>query len=213
MIVRSITWEDRCESILETKQLSDCKDFIAAFGGGPLRGLQCCFVSIFILGNELGLGPYFPESTVDFLANKILLTKCQKREMGSVWCRAKLWDSEASPLLPMELRTRGPAPLFPKELTIFITFRNLSEPVMTYRLHKELVSAASKYLWYYLIVLSRRLHKVIEEKKNKIIHRFLSLTKWEYSCLSSDSTVVLFLFLNQCQASGLEEIGWCDGCD
>lgn len=49
------------------------------------------------------------------------------------------------------------------------------------------------------------------EGKNKIIHRFLSLTEWEYSCWLSDSTVVLFFFLNQCQVSGLEEIGQSDG--
>ena len=33
-----------------------------------------------------------------------------------------------------------------KRVIAFIRFRNLSEPVMTYKLHKELVSAASKYV-------------------------------------------------------------------
>lgn len=58
----------------------------------------------------------------------------------------KLWGSETSALLCKELRIYGLGTPFPKELTVFINFRNLSEPVMTYRLHKELVSAASKYL-------------------------------------------------------------------
>lgn len=65
-----------------------------------------------------------------------------------MWVVTKLWGSKTSALLCTELS------IFPKELTVFINFRNLSEPVMTYRLHKELVSAASKYFCYQLIVLS-----------------------------------------------------------
>lgn len=49
-------------------------------------------------------------------------------------------------LLLLELSPR--LLLTPKKVMICIHFRNLSEPVMTYKLHKELVSAASKYLSY-----------------------------------------------------------------
>nr|XP_045738403.2 oligophrenin-1 [Mirounga angustirostris] len=64
---------------------------------------------------------------------------------------------------------QDPAIPSPKELTVFINFRNLSEPVMTYRLHKELVSAAkSDNLDYRLGAIHSLVYKLPEKNREML---------------------------------------------
>ncbi|MBZ3888128.1 Oligophrenin-1 [Sciurus carolinensis] len=67
------------------------------------------------------------------------------------------------------MRIQGLATPSPKELTVFINFRNLSEPVMTYRLHKELVSAAkSDNLDYRLGAIHSLVYKLPEKNREML---------------------------------------------